>query len=618
MNNKFIWLGLSFLLVAAVLLASCSNSTTTSSPTSTSTTTTMPTLTTTTTSITAPPTTTATTTPVTGNWWDSLGTPTYGGSLVIRYTSDISCWDPYAAPGQVTVIDAYLEHLTSDIWTTNPAVFNYQLDWRPNNYLTGNLVSDFEFTTPGTWVVHVRQGVHWQDIPPANGREFVASDIVFHYDRMFGLGGMPASPYYTRYAQWQQLKSVTAPDNFTVVFTFKTSNEEFINELVETSGDENDFELPEAVAQWGNLNDWHHAIGTGPFIVTDFVDGASATLVKNPNYWAHDERYPQNQLPYIDKLQFLIISDSATALSALRTGKIDVMYGMSATQAQSIQKTNPDIVQIPILPADTTSLIPRDDKAPFNDIKVREALQMAIDLPTIAKTYYGGVTDPWPSSLTSNYLTGWGLPYTQWPQDLQAQYAYNPTQAKALLAAAGYPNGFNTDCVAANNWDPDLLQIVKSYFAAINVNMSIQVMDPAAWVSYVRLNHRADALAYGSDPLGLSYEPTVQLTRFMTGGSGNSTMVSDPVFDDFYTKALAANDLPSIMQVLKDANTYVAQQHFAISLLAAKQFALCQPWLKGYNGQVFALDTSQTAPLAAYFYCSRFWIDQNLKASMGY
>ena len=116
--------------------------------------------------------------------------------------------------------------------------------------------------------------------------------------------------------------------------------------------------------------------------------------------------------------------------------------------------------------------------APFNDIRVREAMQMAIDLPTIAKTYYGGTARPCPSTLTSNYMTGWGFPYSQWPQDLKDQYAYNPTAAKQLLAAAGYPNGFNTDVVVDAAADMDLLQIVKSYFAAIGVNMDIRRWTP--------------------------------------------------------------------------------------------------------------------------------------------
>ena len=82
---------------------------------------------------------------------------------------------------------------------------------------------------------------------------------------------------------------------------------------------------PEAVKKWGDLSDWHHAIGTGPFILKDFISGSSATLIKNPDYWGHDERYPQNKLPYVDTIKYLIIPDDDAALEAMRAGKIDVM-----------------------------------------------------------------------------------------------------------------------------------------------------------------------------------------------------------------------------------------------------------------------------------------------------
>ena len=144
------------------------------------------------------------------------------------------------------------------------------------------------------------------------------------------------------------------------------------------------------MSAWGNLNDWHHAIGTGPFILTDFVDGSSATLVKNPNYWGYDERYPQNQLPYINGLKILIIPSTTTALAAMRSGKIDAIASVGVTDAQNMKQTNPEILQITIPNINTPTIDPRDDLVPFNDFRVREALQMAIDLPTIAKTYYGG------------------------------------------------------------------------------------------------------------------------------------------------------------------------------------------------------------------------------------
>ena len=105
-------------------------------------------------------------------------------------------------------------------------------------------------------------------------------------------------------------------------------------------------ENPEAVKKWGDVNDWHHAIGTGPFILKDFVYGSSATMVKNPNYWAYDERYPQNKLPYIEKVKYLIIPDNVAALEAMRAGKIDIIDGVSPVQAQAMRKTNPEILQI--------------------------------------------------------------------------------------------------------------------------------------------------------------------------------------------------------------------------------------------------------------------------------
>ena len=98
----------------------------------------------------------------------------------------------------------------------------------------------------------------------------------------------------------------------------------------------------------GDLNDPKHAIGTGPFICTEFVSGSSLTMSRNPNYWGYDERYPKNQLPYVDKLNFLIIPDLATALAALRTGKVDVMDNVPNTQVQSVAKSNPEILQVAV------------------------------------------------------------------------------------------------------------------------------------------------------------------------------------------------------------------------------------------------------------------------------
>ena len=128
----------------------------------------------------------------------------------------------------------------------------------------------------------------------------------------------------------------------------------------------------------------------------DFVDGSSATLIKNPTYWGYDERYPQNKLPYVDSLKILIIPDPATALAALRSGKIDAMGNMSIAQSQDIKKSNPEILQLGIPSATAPSLDPRQDVKPYSDIRGREALQMAINLPDLAQNYYSGTCTPEP------------------------------------------------------------------------------------------------------------------------------------------------------------------------------------------------------------------------------
>jgi peptide/nickel transport system substrate-binding protein len=562
---------------------------------------------------------TTSTTKTLGHWWDSLGIPQYGGTMTVRVNANITGFDPYM--GQLMSINcAWMERLSADDWTLDPAVFDFTLTWRPPDYVKGSLAESWEFPDPSTFVLHIRKGVRWQDIPPASGREFIADDVVYHFNRMYGLGGgFPGSPYYAGVTTYKDLISLTAPDKYTAVFKWKTPNPEVIMETLQAGGGDLLLENPEAVKMWGDVNDWHHAIGTGPFILKDFVSGSAATLVSNPNYWGYDERYPQNKLPYIDTLKVLIIPDQATALAALRTGKVDVMDGISLQDTQSMQKTNPEILTTMGPIYQKTTVDPRIDVKPFTDIRVRQAMQMALDLPTIAKSYYGGTAQPYPLALTSYYETGWGLPYDQWPQDLKDEYAYNPTAAKKLLADAGYPSGFKTNIVADGAGDMDLLQVVKSYFAAVGIDMEIRPMDSASWLAFVQQGHKHDQIAFRvSGSLGLTYEPIRQLYRFQVGYVLNFEMINDPVFNAFQTNAMAATSVDAMKKVVKDANLYVARQHFAISLVQPNSFALCQPWLKGFNDQYGAVSGTGTGPAYLGFYAARYWVDQNMKKSLGH
>ncbi len=629
MKKGTIWGLLTFLLVTSLVFASCSSTTTTPSTTRTTTTlpttsATTPTTTSTTTNVTSTTSTTAvvtTTATSTGNWWDSQGTPEYGGTLTVNDSIDPGLWDPNGGSILSTLEFVYMDSLWGTDWTTAPSVQNYQLSYWDEAYTTGNLLQDWEFTSPGVMVMHVRKGIYWQNLTPVNGRQFNASDIVFHMNRMAGIGSGYTAPvaYYVADAWVASIKSVTQNDNWTVTMTFSSLNPEFILENMEAPGCDCTIENPEAVQAYTNasnpeLTNWRNAVGTGPFILTDFVDNSSATFIKNPNYFAFDERHPNNRLPYANTLKFVIIPNNATAEAAMRAGKIDLMDTIPTQDAVSMKKTNPDINQIPVPLGNGLCIDPRDDLAPFNNVNVRIALQEAINLSQIASQYFGGGCDPSPLPLTSNFQKGWGFPYSTWPASLQAQYAYNPTNAKALLAAAGFANGFNTDIVVDGSAPyQDLIQILQSEFSSIGVNMSIQVMAHSQFSAFVVTGHHEDGLDYRtSGSLGLGYYPIRQLMKFITGGTSNDMMVSDPKIDGWYAAAMNATGVDQVKQIVATENQYVVQQNFLLSLVQPYAFYLSQPWIVGFNGQADAT-CGTVGPLIGFEYYSRFWINQNLK-----
>jgi ABC-type transport system substrate-binding protein len=164
----------------------------------------------------------------------------------------------------------------------------------------------------------------------------------------------------------------------------------------------------------------------------------------------------------------------------------------------------------------------------------------------------------------------------------------------------------------------DLLQIVKPYFTDIVIDMEIRPMESSDLHVFVTIDRKHDQLFYRPyGPLGHTYGPLLALTRFQTGSPHEFLGVSDPVCDAFYPKATAATSEDELKQILRDFNERVAQQHFAISLLQPVEYSLCQPWLKGYHGQIHSIWMGAGGPSRLSLYGARFWIDQNLKKSIG-
>ena len=190
-----------------------------------------------------------------GHWWDGLPEPQYGGELAIRTTKNIVNWDPYFAELLPEIYTAWMEKLTGEDWTFDPTVFDYKIV-TPSQYMKGHIAESWEFTDPGTIVFHLCRGIHWQNLPPVNGREFTADDVAYHFHRLYGLGSgfTKLAPFHAKITMFRELLSVTAQDKYTIIFKWKIPNREFITEtLIAYYSPTAAFEAREAVEKMETL-----------------------------------------------------------------------------------------------------------------------------------------------------------------------------------------------------------------------------------------------------------------------------------------------------------------------------------------------------------------------------
>ena len=214
-------------------------------------------------------------------------------------------------------------------------------------------------------------------------------------------------------------------------------------------------------------------------------------MTGTPTYWKDDEKFPGNRLPYADKLVMLMMSDEATRIAALRSGQIDITgeTGVSRIKlianAVQLQKNVPGIQLFPIAIKSETSLAMRIDKPPLSDIRVRHALQMAINLEEARDNYFSGFGEWQPTGVIGPAVTGYNNPFDTWPAELKKFWSYNPAGAERLLDEAGYPRGadgvrFQTSIMTnGDRADVGYMELVAGYWKEIGVEAEIEALDNA-------------------------------------------------------------------------------------------------------------------------------------------
>ena len=474
--------------------------------------------------------------------------------------------------------------------------------WLPSDAIRGELAEKWTWSeNPLRLTVELRKGIMFPEKPGVMAsRELVAEDVAFSYNRL--VNSPKKIPGY-----FDHMDKVEATGKYTVVFTFKQFHAEW------------DYRFgwgyyspiyPKEVADAGATN-WKNLNGTGPFMLTDFVQGSSNTYSRNPNYWDKEKIGSEEyKLPFVDKVVYRTIKDEATYLTALRTAKLDLLETIRWSAADDLKKNAPQLKWSRWLSMSGTFLSMRVDTKPFDDIRVRRALNMAVDKKEIVSAYYGGNAELFAYPQHPDYI-GYFEPLEAMPDSVKELFIYNPDKAKKLLAEAGYPKGFSfkVQVCSCNPDHMDLLPLVAAYLERVGVKLEIQPMEYAAFLSAMTTK----TLAAGYFMNNGHTNPTTTIRKsFVTAQTWNPSQYADPAFDKKMDAAYQERDETKRKTMLKEMTIEILDKAPYIWLPTPYIYTAWWPWVKNYAGELRA-GAVRPGPIYA-----RIWIDQEMKKKMGF
>ncbi|MBN2626194.1 MAG: ABC transporter substrate-binding protein [Spirochaetales bacterium] len=346
------------------------------------------------------------------------------------------------------------------------------------------LAESWSFSDDGLTVTFkLRQGVKFHD-----GTDFNADAVVYSFARQFKKDHPDYDKGPWKYWGYMDMDNIVgdviAVDEYTVAFKLLKKEAPFIANL---AMDFASIVSPTAAAQYGE-EFTNHPVGTGPFKFVSWIKDDSIVFEKNADYWGNEV--------YLDRLILKVIPDATARWLALQKGEVDVIDFPSPEDLAEMKSAE----GIKVLQQEGLNvgyLALNCDKAPYDNKLVRQAMNYAIDRDEIVAAVYGEA-----GAVAKN-----PLPPTMWSynDDIKA-YPYDPAKAKALLAEAGYPNGFDTEIWAmpvARPYNPNgkkVAEVMQAQLAKVGVNVEIISYE---WGTYLdktdQGEHQAAMLGWTGD-----------------------------------------------------------------------------------------------------------------------
>ena len=491
--------------------------------------------------------------------------PVVGGTFRVALQS-VTSLDP------VFIADDMSFHVVSQVYSalarqyTNP---DGSIDVIPD------LAESWEYQDDGKTVIfHLRHGAMFQDgnavFPEGESREVVAADVVYSLERTLNTEGSQAA--------WSDLvaayESVEAVDDYTVKLSLNAPNALLFSPA---RGISSLMIYPrEAVEQLGD--DFASTpIGSGPFEFVEYVPDDHVTVQRNEDYWI---------APNLDEVVFRIIPEDSVALIALEAGEIDMIL---TTPEQDIARFRDDanFMLQPLICPVARQFIFNVSAAPFQDVKVRQAISLAVDGANISKaispeTHLDGCGTAGPN------ITGYD------PEMCSKYFNYDPTEAVALLNSVGYTDS-NGDGILDKDGQPLTVPIevwqlepmprvgeaVATRLREIGINVELQVVEFGTWID--------DFSAGSPKMMGLTgfcgEGGTVGL--FGEGGFATSMGISFPEAQAQLTQSNTIIDQAERSAAVSEAANQLYSQYLSLPVGFQQTFRLISSRVQDFGGALW-------------------------------
>ncbi|QTQ13911.1 ABC transporter substrate-binding protein [Treponema parvum] len=423
-------------------------------------------------------------------------------------------------------------------------VFEGLLRSSPSGELLPCIASDFNISEDKlTYTFNLKKNVVFH-----NGQKLTARDVLYSYNRFSGLDGKkPVSNKFT------SVRAVSASDDYTFKVELFRPDASFLA-LCRSAI------LPE-----GYTAQAEKPVGTGPFRFVSYVPGQKIVFEKNDLYY--DERKPK-----VDRVEVYIMTNPASVISALRSGQLDIAYFINGDDAKlfssdyNIFSCAQNMVQLLAL---------NNEYGPFKDLRVRQALNYAINKKDIIDGVWAGFAD----ELYTNFSPAFKIYYND---ALSSCYNFDVEKAKALLKEAGYADGFDLTITVPSNYEPHVraAEIIVSQLARVNIRANIRMTEWASWLDrvYGKALYEATVIAFQG-----KIEPNDILARYESENKRNFIRFKNLDFDKTLASALIETDLEKRISMYKECQKIMTENAASVFICDPSLIVASRKDLHGYT-----------------------------------